>query len=86
MTDSSTSQETGITKAIRMAGGQAALAQKLNAGRCGTHAHVSQQSVSQWARQGYAPKKRAVEISNCINGRVPPIDLVDPTVRQIINA
>ena len=86
MTDSLTSQETGITRAIRIAGGQAALAQKLNAGRCGTHAHVSQQSVSEWARQGFAPKRRAVEISNCIGGRVLPIDLVDPTVRQLVNA
>lgn len=86
MTDSLTSQETGITKAIRIAGGQAALAQKLNAGKRGTHAHVSQQSVSQWARQGYVPRKRASEISECLHGRVPAGDLLDPTVRQIFNA
>ena len=86
MAESLTSQETGITKAIRIAGGQAALAQKLSAGKRGKQAHVSQQSVSEWARQGFAPKRRAVEISQCIGGRIPAIDLVDPTVRQIFNA
>ena len=86
MTDSLTSPETGITRAIRIAGGQAALAKKLNAGRRSTLAHVSQQSVSEWRRKGYVSPRRAVEISECVNGRVLPGDLVDPTVRQLCNA
>lgn len=83
MTDSQTSQETGITRAIRIAGGQAALAKLLSAGAHGTQQHVSQQAISEWSRQGYAPKRRAREISQCVAGRVAPGDLIDPTLLQI---
>lgn len=85
MTHSQTSRESGISRAIRIAGGQVALAKLLNAGKCGTKAHVSQQSVSLWSRQGFVPWLRAIEISTCLKGRVPPGDLVDPAVREMFN-
>ena len=83
MSESQPSQETGIIKAIRYAGGQVALAQKLSAGKHGKQAHVSQQSVSEWRRKGFVPTHRAEEISECVHGRVPPGDLIDPALRKI---
>ena len=83
MTENPASKETGITLAIRIAGGQAALAQKLSAGKHGKQTHVSQQSVSEWRRKGYVPTHRAEEVSECVHGRVPPGDLIDPAVRKI---
>jgi hypothetical protein len=77
--------ENGITRASRIAGGQAALAKKLNAGARGGRKHVSQQAISQWIRQGYVPTDRAIEISECVNCRVKPVELVDPKLAQIMN-
>lgn len=85
MINSQTSQETGITRAIRIAGGQAALAKLLSAGRCGGQAHVRQQSVSLWKRKGFVPWLRAIEISTCLGGRVAPGDLIDPALRKVFN-
>lgn len=85
MTDSQTSPESGISRVIRIAGGQAALAQELNAGRSSKQAHVSQQSISLWKRQGFVPWLRAIEISRCVKGRVLPGDLIDPALREVFN-
>ena len=77
--------EVGITRAVRIAGGQAALSQKLNAGSTGQRTHVSQQAVSLWVRRGYAPINRVEEVSQCVGGRVAPVELLDPTLRRILS-
>lgn len=67
----------GITKAAYLAGGQVALAAKLN---------VRQQSVSEWVKIGYVPVGRADEISAIVDGRVPPEDLIAPALRRILES
>lgn len=58
---------TGVQHAIRVAGGQVALAKRLG---------VSQQAVSEWLRRGWVPLLRAREIE-IIYG-IPREKLVDP--------
>lgn len=76
--------ETGITRAVRIAGGQAALAEQISARNHGSVPHVSQQVVSIWMRRGYVPPNRATEISECTRNRVSPAELLKPELRQIV--
>lgn len=79
-----TTSDRGLLKAVRIAGGQAGLAKSLNAGRNSSRKHVTQQAVSQWMRQGYAPVDRALEITSCVKNRVPPIELIDPELVSVM--
>ena len=80
------SSKSGIARACVIAGGQAALAKKLNAGSGGTRPHVSQQAVSAWVRKGYVPADRLIEIVTCVSNRLMPIDLIDPDLRQVLES
>jgi len=63
------SQMRGINLAIKLAGGACELASQLG---------VSHQIVYIWARRGWVPGKRALQIENAYN--IPRIDLIDPKI------
>jgi hypothetical protein len=75
--------ENAITKVVRIAGGQDRLAKQLRPSGA-KEKPLTRQSVSLWVRQGYVPVNRAIEISGLVDGRVPPCDLIDPTLRAIL--
>lgn len=58
--------ETGIQKAVRLAGSQTALANRLK---------VTPQSVQKWVSQGYAPGERCRAIESELNGEVTRYEL-----------
>lgn len=58
--------ETGIEKAVRLAGSQTALALKLG---------VRPQAVQKWVAQGYAPGDRCREIEGALSGQVTRYEL-----------
>lgn len=64
----------GIAAAVAAAGSQEQLAEQLG---------VTQQAVSVWVTQGWAPRKRAVEIE-CLTG-VPRSSLVDPKILNSVD-
>jgi len=66
------SEGTGIEEAIRIAGGQSAMADAEG---------VTQQAVSGWRKQGYAPRKRAEGIAERTG--VPVDRLVDPRIAKL---
>lgn len=68
------SATSGIAEAIRIAGGQVALAQKLG---------CSQQNISRMHRRGWVPPKRVVEIEQ-ITG-VPRARLINPRLRNLVD-
>ena len=72
---------TGIHLAVQWAGSQQGLAQLLR-GRGGKP--VSQQAVSQWLAQGYAPLKRAHEIAALPGCPAGALDLAPPDVRELV--
>lgn len=63
----------GIRLAVRLARGQGELARRIG---------VSQQAVSSWEKQGWAPLKRCDEIAQLTG--VPARDLMDPRVRAMV--
>lgn len=63
------SQMKGINLAIKFAGGACELASQLG---------VSHQIVYIWARRGWVPGKRALQIERAYN--IPRIDLIDPKI------
>ncbi len=69
-----TTDTPGIDRAISTAGGQQALATMLG---------CSQQNVSFWRRQGFAPVERVVEIEQATG--VPRALLVDPKIRNVLD-
>lgn len=71
MTENITS---GIDQAIAAAGGQRLLAAKVG---------CTQQNVSFWRRQGFAPIERAVEIEQATG--VPRALLVSPRIRNVLD-
>jgi DNA-binding transcriptional regulator YdaS (Cro superfamily) len=58
--------ETGIKKAVRLAGNQTALAVPLG---------VTPQAVQKWVAQGFAPAERCREIERLFKGAVRRCDL-----------
>lgn len=66
---------TGIEKAIELAGGQEELGAMLVP-------PVSQQAVSKWKSQGYAPSDRAVEITRRLGVSVK--ELLSPTLAKVL--
>ena len=68
-------QESGIEKAITIAGGQAPLAKQLG---------VSQQAVSLWHRQGWVPLKRVNEIEAQFG--IPRLELVKPAILDLVSS
>jgi len=58
--------ETGIQKAVRLAGSQTALARKLQ---------VKPQAVQKWVAQGYAPGERCRAIEEELGGEVSRYEL-----------
>jgi DNA-binding transcriptional regulator YdaS (Cro superfamily) len=62
----------GVALAIQRAGGQVLFAEMLG---------VTQQAVSIWARQGYVPLKRAVEVEQITS--VPRHALVNPRIHEL---
>lgn len=69
MENTETNEPTGIEQAISAAGSQDALAEMLG---------CTQQNVSFWKGQGYAPLSRAVEIEQ--HTGVPRTKLINPKV------
>ena len=71
--------ETGIAKAIRLAGSQTALGKMLG---------LSPQAIQKWAAQGNAPGERCREIETLLDGQVTRYELNpavfgdDPTLTQ----
>jgi hypothetical protein len=82
MTRTPNPSPTGIEQAVSKAGSQMHLAARLES-RFPEKPHPSQQAVSQWVRQGYAPKDRAKEIAE-ITG-VPFQRLLSPKLRELLN-
>lgn len=66
---------TGIAMAVKQAGTQGKLAQKLG---------VSQQAVSQWIDQGWVPLRRAEQIEKCF--AITRVQLVDPRLIELVAA
>jgi DNA-binding transcriptional regulator YdaS (Cro superfamily) len=66
--------KSGIEQAIDAAGSQEKLAKSLG---------CTQQNVSFWKTQGYAPNERAVEIEQLTG--VPRAKLIDPRVLELLN-
>ncbi|HYD58923.1 MAG TPA: YdaS family helix-turn-helix protein [Noviherbaspirillum sp.] len=62
--------ETGINRAVQLAGSQTALANRLG---------VTPQAVQKWVEQGYAPAERCRAIESEFDGAVTRYDL-NPTV------
>lgn len=58
--------ETGIEKAIRLAGSQTALANRIG---------VTPQSVQKWAAQGYVPSERCRAVEAELDGKVTRYEL-----------
>lgn len=75
MTDTTATDEiSGIDQAIAAAGGQQGLATKVG---------CTQQNVSFWRRQGFAPVDRLVEIEQATG--VPRALLIDPRIRSVLD-
>lgn len=64
----------GIYAAVRAAGSQTALADRIG---------VTQQAINKWVRLGWVPMSRAVEIEKTFG--VPCRDLVSPKLKALIN-
>lgn len=62
--------ETGIAKAIRLAGSQTALGRLLD---------LSPQAIQKWAAQGSVPGERCRDVEAALNGQVTRYEL-NPTV------
>lgn len=69
----STAAETGVQEAIRKVGGQRALGELVGA---------SQQAVAKWARKGWVPVGRVVEVEQ-VTG-VPRDRLVKPQLANLL--
>lgn len=67
-------KSSGIEQAIKVAGSQVALA---------TMVGCTQQNISFWKRQGYAPVLRTLQIEQLTG--VPRTQLLDPRVLRVIN-
>jgi DNA-binding transcriptional regulator YdaS (Cro superfamily) len=78
--------DTGIERAIALAGGQSALARKLTALAEDNPewSPASQQLVSWWKARGYAPTDRAPQISQAVQGLVPARELIDPKLLDVV--
>jgi DNA-binding transcriptional regulator YdaS (Cro superfamily) len=61
-------EETAISRAIRLAHGQSALARKFNP-------PISSQAVQQWEANGQAPADRCLDIERFVNRKVTRYDL-----------
>ena len=66
---------TGIKQAIELAGGVNALAHALN---------VTHQAIYTWAKRGWVPMQRAVQIEQAYN--VPRTDLLKPELVAVFTA
>ena len=64
----------GIARAIQDAGSQEQLATRLG---------VSKQAVQKWAKRGYAPPQRIVEIETEFG--IPKRDLLDPRLADLLD-
>lgn len=64
--------ETGIEKAVRLAGNQTALSHLLKDG-CGIE--VTPQAVQKWVAQGYVPSNRCRPIETVLKGAVTRYEL-----------
>lgn len=74
MSETDTTELPGIDLAIAAAGSQDALAELVG---------CTQQNVSFWKRQGYAPVLRAVEIEQATG--VARVKLIDPRIVELID-
>lgn len=63
---------TGIARAVKLAGGQVALARELG---------VTQQAISNWLKNGYVPIRRVSEIEATFG--IPRHDLIDPRIISV---
>jgi DNA-binding transcriptional regulator YdaS (Cro superfamily) len=66
---------TGIKRAIEMAGGACALAYKLG---------VTHQAIYTWAKRGWVPMQRALEIET--EYRIPRTELLKPDLVAVFTA
>ena len=71
MTDSTS---TGIAEALKQAGNQVALAERLG---------VTQQAVSIWLRRGWVPVRRALEIEAQFG--IPRSRLISPRLADLVD-
>lgn len=67
-------QESGISRAVRLAGSQEKLAEKLG---------VTQQAVSVWLRRAWVPLRRAQEIEALLG--VPRASLINPRIADLVD-
>jgi hypothetical protein len=67
-------KDSGIKKAVHLAGSQTALASALG---------VKQQAVYHWLVSGFAPRRRAIQINDLYG--IPLHDLVNPELLKFIN-
>jgi DNA-binding transcriptional regulator YdaS (Cro superfamily) len=65
--------QTGIDKAVRSAGGAASLAAKLG---------VSHQAVYQWIQNGWVPSERALELERIYH--IPRAELLSPKLAALM--
>lgn len=68
------STKSGIEEAVKAAGGQVQMAEALG---------VTQQAVSIWVRQGWAPNGRIVEIETRFG--VPRQRLINPRIADLVD-
>ncbi|MBR8073312.1 hypothetical protein KDX14_27685 [Burkholderia cenocepacia] len=78
--------EPGISRAVRILGGQAKMSAALTEMLAPSGEKISQQAVSLWVRNGFVPYERAMLVSACTDRRVMPQELLDPALREIMLA
>lgn len=64
----------GVEKAVEIAGSQANLARVLG---------VTQVAICNWAKRGWVPLRRAMEIENLLG--VPRGDTMNPRIRDLVD-
>jgi DNA-binding transcriptional regulator YdaS (Cro superfamily) len=72
-------EETGIDKAVQLAGSQRRLAKLLR---------ITQQAVQQWVETGYVPQGRVDDVLDAVDPgceHVRPRDLMDPMVVEMVD-
>jgi DNA-binding transcriptional regulator YiaG len=71
--------ETGIEKAVKLAGTQAHLATRLG---------VTQQAVCEWVQRGWVPEGRIDDVLNAVDkdcSSIKPRELLDPKIVRLVD-